>query len=739
MKILIKTKILAVNISVTILILLFVGFSFTRSSQNGALFDEMIQISGDYSTLRDIEVDVTNIWQYITDASLTGDKSVINIEAASARKRILQNLSELKLQETEFIAAIEGVSISLQRFWDSGLEMEEAYGRSRNEGNLVMVEFDSLAEDMLTSLSTLSKPLLEKRDKSVETYYGKMRSTMIIVIAGGLITALFVLLSGFFLTLIISAPLGKATRSMRDLASTKGDLTFSLELKNRDEIGDMAEQFNLFLNKLKEMMIAISEIVNKNNKLGNHLSDASKQTAKSVSGIVNSISGIRFNSESLDRSIQQASAAIEEIRQSISSLNVQVEQQFSAIEQSSSSTEQIMASVTNVATIAKNRLASMDSIVALIQKGGEKVEFTSEIIQEIQKNADDMLDMIDIINNISSQTNLLAMNASIEAAHAGEAGRGFAVVADEIRKLAEDTGEHAGRIGESLKSTTEKIAEATKAGEESEEALNVINSEVGLFSNALREVSSSMNELSFASNEILKSVETLLDTSGVVRNASKEMDLGASDSLTSILEIKEISAQSLQRIAEVAEQTEHLDSVSLQVASFGNQNKYNNTLLSNELAQLETGYVPDLEDHTHVGGIDWSDLLSVGISKMDDEHKELFVRINSLLKALISRSGDYNIAELVGFINEYIDFHFRDEERMLESVKFPHLDAHKKLHKIYENEFNLIEQKLKSGEFDATLLIEIQDKVVNWLLDHIAKVDKKYGEYIAEKGLNPER
>ena len=390
-----------------------------------------------------------------------------------------------------------------------------------------------------------------------------------------------------------------------------------------------------------------------------------------------------------------------------------------------------MASVRNVAGIAESRLATMDELVKLIRNGGEKVEMTNNIISAIQKNADEMMNMVDIINNISSQTNLLAMNASIEAAHAGEAGKGFAVVADEIRKLAEDTSDNAGMIADSLNATTEKINQATAAGTESEHALDVINDEVNAFSDALKEVSLSMNELSSASSEILESVSTLMSTSEVVKKASTEMKTGSSETLNSILEIKEVSANAVDRISEVADLTKNLENVSLQVSAFGNQNKYNNTLLTGEIEKFHTGSVDQNYDVTM--GIDWSDLLSVGIDAMDEEHKELFRRINDLLIGLLGQGEEHDLAGLVSRINEYVEYHFSDEEKLQAKYGFPELEQHKKLHAIYISEFAAIEEKLRAGEFDANLLIRIQDKIVNWLLDHIAGADKKYGIYINDK------
>jgi len=539
--------------------------------------------------------------------------------------------------------------------------------------------------------------------------------------------------AGTLLARRLSAALRAAARPVKALATTKGDLSIEIVSKGRDELADMARWFDEFRRKLRVVLVNIDELVARNQGLAEHLSVAARHSAESVADIVASIGKVEGGMERLDGEIAGSSAAIEEIMGSIQSLTKQVEQQFQAIERSSASIEEIMASVANVARIADSRTATIRNLVELIRNGGDKVQETNSMIVDIARNADDMMEMIDIIDNISSQTNLLAMNAAIEAAHAGEAGKGFAVVAGEIRQLAEGTGTNAAQIASSLRSTTDKIKQAAEAGDQSEQALNVINREVAEFAKAMQEVSSSMNELSLAGGEILESINTLVETSETVRQTSGEIKTAAKDILDSVQDIKEVSNLVLGEIGGVAMATKSLGAVSLQVSAFGNQNKYNNSLLVIETEKIGTGQEQEVRREVTVG-IEWSDALSVGLGKMDEQHKELFKRINALLVALLGDERETaDVAGIVDFISEYVDYHFRDEERLLVAEGYPKYEAHKALHTAYEKEFADTARQTKEEGFTPALLIRIQDKVVNWLLEHIARVDIEYGKWIAAK------
>lgn len=563
----------------------------------------------------------------------------------------------------------------------------------------------------------------------IETAISLSAGKPAMILASGIVGALAFGIGGVILARRVVAPLAEASAALRALADGSGDLTARMSVSASGAEGELSSSFNGFIGALRGIVVNVGDLVSRNQRLGDHLSAAARIAAESVADMASRISDIRGRSGDLDGNIATASAYIEEIMASINSLAAQVDHQYGAIERSSSSIEEILASVSNVARIAETRASAIDALVGLIREGGSKVRATNSVIADIERNAGAMLDLVGIIDNIANQTNLLAMNASIEAAHAGAAGKGFAVVAGEIRKLAETTGTNAAMIAKTLKATTGSVRMASAAGGESERSLDIIDREVGEFAKALQEVSLSMRELNQASTEILESINTLVETSQTVKNASSEMRDGTVEILNSVRDIKELSTATLEDIAGVSGLSDTMSGISLKVAAFGNQNLYNNSMLVAELVKIRAGGPKTERKDGVVLGLAWSESLSVGVRAMDEQHQELFRRISALLEGMLGEGGADDIGKLVDFIVQYVVVHFGEEEELMRAKGYPDLEAHRALHEAFKQDFASIAGRLAAEGVTAPVLILIQDRVVNWLIEHIGRIDKKYGAY----------
>jgi hemerythrin-like metal-binding protein len=734
----IRSKVLAASVAVAAMMALFAGTTLVAA---GAAKDRMADLSlieRQRAIAQDLQLQTSGIWQYLTDASLTRSRDAVDVDAKAAFDRAQKDLETLDgLEKVEGdkgdIKAVDDFKAELQGFWDLGQRMVAAYGAGKAQGDAVMGGFDAEGKKLLGSLQAIVDPIAEASDKIAKDFASTLSIAFALILALGLLAVVLVVSGGLVLSARLSKPLKGAASSLQALAAKTGDLTTRVDESSRDETGEFARAFNHFAETLRSILVNVAALVEKNRMLGEHLSASSRVAAESVADMNDRIGAMRDGIGRLDGDIIGSSSFIEQIMASINSLTLQVESQFKAIERSSASIEEIMASVGNVARIAQSRAAGMEGLVRLIRDGGEKVAATRAVILEISKGADEMLGMVDIIDSIASRTNLLAMNASIEAAHAGAAGRGFAVVAGEIRNLAATTASNASSIAKSLKATNEKVEQATASGEESERAFGVINREVTDFSKALEEVSVSMRELSDASTEILDSINTLVETSGTVKTASTDMRDGTSEILRSIHSIREVSASTLAGTNELSDLAATLSSISLKVAAFGNQNLYNSSILAAEVDKIDTGE-EELAGGDEIDfGLDWSDILSVGVKEMDDQHKELFKRISALMQGMLGGTGGADIGGLLGFIADYVEHHFSEEEKLMRERGFPAVEGHVKLHQAFKDEFAGISGRIQSVGLNASLLILLQDRVINWLVEHIGKVDRQYGLFMSKK------
>ena len=481
-----------------------------------------------------------------------------------------------------------------------------------------------------------------------------------------IIGAAFILIAVVVAALVGRAyanPIEHLEESVKEIGA--GNLTRKLALKSSiREINTLSSDFDdNLIQSMRTMLTSIKEMISSSLETSEEISNQVEGTLVFTNQMSEELGTMRNQLYSLDGRINEASSAAEQIDATIKSVSSQINNQSSSVTQTSAAIEEMNSSIQSVARITEDRRQAGEELAQITGRGGEKVAQTNDIIQEIGVSIQDMMDMITVINKVAAQTNLLAMNAAIEAAHAGDAGRGFAVVAEEIRNLSTSTGDSAKKISTRLKEIVSRIQQATEISAETGRTFEDVNREVNNFVQAFSEIASSAGELSTGSEEMLHAVSTLQNVTQEIQSGSEEMTSGVSDISENLQSLRDFSKETVNHLKALTDKTQNVNFAQSNMTDMVIRNTENAAELAGEIerfkieersdAESDTSSTLDSSRHSQftIGALvlqEWTVRLRTWINNESRaEHAPDLSR--TLLKAWIERSESTDLSEYANY------------------------------------------------------------------------------------------
>ena len=518
-----------------------------------------------------------------------------------------------------------------------------------------------------------------------------------------------------FLALLIRSILCQKTiyNPLNDIENTlntfsEGNLTSKVSTIPNNEIGRIGEVLNNLLENFENTI--------------HNIYDVSEKLAK--------------NSESLDVNLHSIVKADSE--QSVRGIKQSMDTIVDMVTSQTAETEEIFASLTEISSMIGSVSSNLEHTKLLSKEtrelarvGGDKVSESLSGMIDIQntvKNIEEKAhslgesstkvgQIVEIINGISEQTNLLALNAAIEAARAGEAGRGFAVVADEVRKLAENSRTSTQQISSlisviqkevydviiAVNEGYEKAKHGTNLAQETSENIENIIKKVETTDEMMQEIATAMKEQSLATNEINNTMETIATNSTEINHVS----MIHNESLEAVTGYLNGSLKNTKVISVVSDALNNLV----------------------HIFDIDTNKKP-----TEIEALPWKEKYSVRVKTIDDHHKVLVKYINELNNAMLYEKGRNEIATILEGLVDYTVFHFDYEEKMLEKNGYDDLIKHKKIHVKFVNKIKELKSDFESGEKELSK--DVMAFLKAWLVEHIMGTDQKYSELMVKNKVN---
>lgn len=490
--------------------------------------------------------------------------------------------------------------------------------------------------------------------------------------------------------------------------SLDGNLKTRIPVDSNNEINGIQVEVNKVLDNLENIVVNIKGVSKK-------LADNTVDLDKNLNSIVNSSS---------DESIKSIKESMEQIVQMVTAQTAQTEEIFASLTEITDMINKTSENIDFTRSISKET-------TELAKIGGEKVSDSLKEMIEIRttvKNIETKAhnlgesstkvgQIVKIINGISEQTNLLALNAAIEAARAGEAGKGFAVVADEVRKLAENSKTSTFEISNlvnSIQTEVFQVIEAVNYGysrvnlgvdlaEEANGNIEKIIEKVEITDRRMDNITEAIKEQALATNEINSTMESIANNSTEINHIS----MIHNESLDSVTNFLNNSLKNLKTITIVSEAL-------------------------NNLVQIFD--VDKAKSVSEIEAMPWKDSYSVNVKSIDEQHKKLVSIINELNNAMLYEKGRSVIGKVLKDLVDYTVSHFDYEEKLMEKNGYSDLENHKKIHKDLLKTVGKFYDEFSSGEVEMSK--DIMDFLKTWLSEHILGSDKKYSEIMIKNKQN---
>ncbi|WDP92843.1 MAG: bacteriohemerythrin [Desulfobacter sp.] len=573
------------------------------------------------------------------------------------------------------------------------------YARSFKAYARLMGEQQAAKSAMEKTAAEVQAACLREKDGMEKQMAGQITTSTAVITAVSLIAVAAGFIIALVLARMIIGPIRQVVEALKDIAQGEGDLTRRIDIDTRDEIGDLAKWFNRFISRLNHIIVDIG---------------TNSETVTAASGELLTVSEtMAEDSGDLAQRSNSVAAAADQMSSGMTSVAAASEQAAGNLATVAEAAGQMKLTLNEVAVNCDRARSVSENAEA----GAERATLR---VGRLGDSARDITAVTEVITDIAEQTNLLALNATIEAARAGEAGKGFAVVANEIKGLAAQT-------ADATKDIKEKIQGIRSASDDTVKDVEEINRVISEVREIVSAIAAAIEEQSAAAAQVAENIEQASGGIGEVNENVAQNSLVSSEIAQDISRVKDVSdgmteqsgrmKNSARELAELSGRLRDMIGV-FKVAAEGSATLSPSAVSSHD--------IPDL--------MPWGERMMIGLSDVDEQHRELVAMVNELHRAMKLKAGAREAGQILKRLADYTVYHFGFEEELFDAHGYPETDAHKKIHQDLVAKVVEIQEDFNQGK--AALSMELMEFLTRWLREHILKTDKAYVPFFKEKGLS---